>query len=163
VNVTKAGKPITQGGAGRAPKRRLAYLDPYLERIASDVRHDSELDSCRDSSGIVSACRPPLSNPLTNNAADEADNAGHTWSSNYRTNVIGHLKVKLRTSPRQVREQYGTRIALEAGRLANEFDVIPPNDPLLIAYLADLVVENKANKATRDRLVEHAEAIRAKP
>ena len=163
VNVTKAGKPITQGGAGRAPKRRLAYLDPYLERIASDVRHDSELDSCRDSSGIVSACRPPLSNPLTNNAADEADNAGHTWSSNYRTNVIGHLKVKLRTSPRQVREQYGTRIALEAGRLANEFDVIPPNDPVLIAYLADLVVENKANKATRDRLVEHAEAIRAKP
>ena len=162
VNVTKAGKPITQGGAGRAPKRRLAYLDPYLERIASDVRHDSELESCRDSSGIVSGCRPPLSNPLTNNAADEADNAGRTWSSELTQNVIWHLKVRLKTSPKQVRDQYGTRIALAAGRLSDDFDVIPSNDPVLVAYLADLVVD-KGNQGTRDRLVEHAEAIRAKP
>lgn len=160
VNVTKAGKPITQGGAGRAPKRRLAYLDPYLERIASDVRHDSELESCRASTRIVSAYRTPLSNPLTNNAADEANNASRNWASQLTGTVVGHLAGKHRSKPAQVRNQYGSRIALCVGRVADAFDVLPPNDPVLIAYLADLVVENRGNPATRDRLIERAQATR---
>jgi len=163
VNVTKAGKPITQGGAGRAPKRRLAYLDPYLERIASDVRHESELESCRDSSGIVSACRPPLSSPLTNNAADEADNAGRTWSSDLTRNVIGHLKRKQHSSPKQVREQYGATLAITIGRIEDDLNVLGSDDDELIAYVADTVAERTSNPATRRRLSDRAEAVRAKP
>ena len=162
VNVTKAGRPITQGGAGRAPKRRLAYLDPYLERIASDVRHDSELESCREPSGIVSACRPPLSNPLTNNAADEADNAGRTWSSELTQKVIGHLKRKQHSSPKQVREQYGATLAITIGRIEDDLNVLGSDDDELIAYVADTVAERTSNPATRRRLSDRAEAVRTK-
>ena len=162
VNVTKAKAP-TADRKGRAPQRRLDYLDQYLTAPVPAYRNDTTNEPCRHGAESVPASRSGLITSLSNNAADEADNAGRTWSSELTQNVIWHLKVRLKTSPKQVRDQYGTRIALAAGRLSDDFDVIPPTDPLLIAYLADLVVENTANKATRDRLVERAEAIRAKP
>ena len=162
VNVTKAKAP-TADRKGRAPQRRLDYLDQYLAASVPAYRNDTTNEPCRHGAASVPASRSGLITSLSNNAADEADNAGRTWSSELTQNVIWHLKVRLKTSPKQVRDQYGTRIALAAGRLSDDFDVIPPTDPLLIAYLADLIVENQSNKATRDRLVEHADAIRAKP
>jgi len=163
VNVGKAGKPITQGGAGRAPKRRLDYLVPYLERIMSDSREESTDESCREPTGIASASRPPLSNPLTNNAADEANNAGRTWASDVTHNVIGHIAGKQRSKPAQVRSQYGPRISIAVGQLEDDLSVLPPDDHDLVAYIADTIIDGKSNPATRRRLGERAEAMRVKP
>lgn len=162
VNVGKAGKPITQGGAGRAPKRRLDYLVPYLERIMSDSREESTDESCREPTGIVSASRPPLSNPLTNNAADEADNAGHAWVSDVTHNVIVLIAGKRHSKPAQVRSQDGPRIRIAVGQLEHRLNVLASDDHDVVAYFADYVVEGRANVGARDRLLERAEAMRAK-
>ena len=163
VNVGKAGKPITQGGAGRAPKRRLDYLVTYLERIMSDSREESLDESCREPTGIVSASRPPLSDPLTKNAADEADNAGRTWASDVTHKVIGHLAGKQRSKPAQVRSQYGPRISIAVGQLEDDLSPLASDDRDLVAYVADTVVVGSGNPATRRRLGECAEGIRGKP
>ena len=155
VSVTKARAPI-EGRAGRAPQRRLDYLGRYIERVVPAYRHESCEESCREPNVIVPASRNGLSNPLTNNAADEANNAGHTWVSDLTHNVIGHIAGKQRSKPAQVRSQYGPRISIAVGQLEDELSTLATNDYDLIAYVADTVVDGKGNPATRRRLGERA-------
>ena len=155
VNVTKARAPI-EGRAGRAPQRRLDYLDLHIERAVPAYRHESHEESCREPSGIVPTFHDGLSNSLTNRAADEADNAGHTWVSNLTHNVICHLAGKQRSKPAQVRSQYGPRVRIAVGQLEDELSTLATNDYDLIAYVADTVVDGRGNPATRSRLGERA-------
>ena len=161
VNVTKAKAPTAER-QGRAPQRRLDYLDQYLTAPVPAYRDDTTSEPCRHGAESVPACRSGLITSLTNNAADEADNAGRTWASDLTRNVIGHIKVKHKTSPKQVRDQYGRTIAIEVGRIEDDLNVLPSNDPEVVAYVADVVVERQANPATRRALHDRAEAIRAK-
>ena len=159
VNVTKARAPI-EGRAGRAPQRRLDYLDLHIERAVQAYRHESHEESCREQSGIVPTFRDGLSNSLTNNAADGADIAGRTWVSDLTHNVIGHIAGKRRSKPAQVRSQYGSRIRIAVGQLEDNLSVLAPNDHDLIAYVADTAVDGKGNPATRRRLGERASCER---
>ena len=161
VNVTKAKAP-TADRKGRAPQRRLDYLDQYLTASVPAYRDDTTNEPCRHGVESVPASRSGLITSLSNNAADEADNAGRTWPSLLTDNVIGHLAAKRGTTTHQVRRQDGGRIRGTVARMSADLDALPVDDPDLIRYAADAANGN-GNPNTRLTLQQRAEAIRAKP
>ena len=161
VSVTKALAPI-EGRAGRAPQRRLDYLDPYVRQVVPAYRHDLREESCREPAGIVPVSRNGLIDPLTNNAADEANKDGRTWANRLSINVTGHLAGKQRSKPAQVRTQYGSRIRLAIDRLEDDLSPLASDDHDLVAYVADTVVDGRGNPASRRRLAERAECLRGR-
>jgi hypothetical protein len=162
VNVTKAKAP-TADRKGRAPQRRLDYLDQYLAASVPAYRDDKTNEPCRHGAESVPASRSGLITSLSNNAPDEADNAGCTWANRLSINVTGHLAGKQRSKPAQVRTQYGSRIRLAIGRLEDDLSPLASDDRDLVAYVADTVVDGRGNPATRRRLGERAEDLRGTP
>jgi len=162
VNVDNAKQPIA-GRAGSAPKRRLLFLVDRVERIASASRRDSPDELGREPSRNGSACRPPLITSLTNTAADKADEVGRTRRQQLSDNVIGEIASKKGVTAHAIR---GQRLGQEARKRIAQLDDaivdgIPPDDDVLVAYLADAIAGKGGSITTWKGLEERAAAHRA--